>query len=685
MLYKIALITLLSITTTISARSLEGYKCREQTILTEDPLTPLRTVRICGVMDYPTGRTNYYQTVADIGEKVHPSAPTSNYFNRRYSSSGAWPSQDQRFQRTFSPPFSHWPAQPVQTESNESEKLLLNFFKSMQPLNEPKFEVAATNYPSNTASTLNADKLLEVQRFNEQSVNTIAEEATEIKSSVTDVVAQMKNMLGTLLLAKAKQAEESTININVNLKLDSSFQSLLQDFLVLAKADMDSGKNVATDESAENVSVDNNNNDENDDNNVLGRQDNSEEHVTQEQIDSEESSNESDDKEDSEAKSSSEDFDTWFRIHFGPSVKLHHTEEDTDNDDGEADNSSEKSEESFESWFNAVYRKYATVEEKDYETPEESTTNAQASNEIIQSENIDSSNENNSHNEHDEWKIVEEEQKSAEVNSEDSNDDNDDNNDYATFFVPTTMDPTQRDVSAEFLLNDNKYLYSTENNFNYDEISEHVKLSCLLEALSLDSYITCLKRNFEEQDERVEIGDNSDSASDSQESAETEGDTTDSSESKESAETEGDTTDSSESKESGETVGDTTDSSESKESGETESATTDSSESKESGETEGATTDSSESKESGETEGDTTGSSESKESGETESATTDSSESKESAEAEGATTDSSESKESAEAEGATTDSSESKESAETEEENNWYDYSENRLIWINEK
>lgn len=71
---EISLMALLSVAT-ISALSLEGYKCSDHAILTGDTVAPIRTVRICGVKDY-VGAPSYanYQSsdpgVEKRGKKI---------------------------------------------------------------------------------------------------------------------------------------------------------------------------------------------------------------------------------------------------------------------------------------------------------------------------------------------------------------------------------------------------------------------------------------------------------------------------------------------------------------------------------------------------------------------------------------------------------------------------------------
>lgn len=66
---KIALIALLSVAT-ISALSLEGFKCRDHTVMTGDPVTPIRTVRICGVKDYAAAPSYLdFQKLSEIEQK----------------------------------------------------------------------------------------------------------------------------------------------------------------------------------------------------------------------------------------------------------------------------------------------------------------------------------------------------------------------------------------------------------------------------------------------------------------------------------------------------------------------------------------------------------------------------------------------------------------------------------------
>ncbi|XP_014102101.2 uncharacterized protein [Bactrocera oleae] len=79
---EISLMALLSVAT-ISALSLEGYKCSDHAILTGDTVAPIRTVRICGVKDYvgAPSYANYQSSDSGIEKRAYPSVnlETLNY------------------------------------------------------------------------------------------------------------------------------------------------------------------------------------------------------------------------------------------------------------------------------------------------------------------------------------------------------------------------------------------------------------------------------------------------------------------------------------------------------------------------------------------------------------------------------------------------------------------------------
>lgn len=183
---EISLMALLSVAT-ISALSLEGYKCSDHAILTGDTVAPIRTVRICGVKDY-------------VG------APS--YANYQSSDSGI---------------------------EKRGKKILCFFlFKTYIYYCEFVFlaypsEILETlNYPLSKNIDTNSSNLKEEYHTTLQKLGSIDEEALQTKRSVEDVAASVKNIFDILKNTKTERT------INVELHLEPSVEALLKKFLQLA-------------------------------------------------------------------------------------------------------------------------------------------------------------------------------------------------------------------------------------------------------------------------------------------------------------------------------------------------------------------------------------------------------------------------------------------------------------------
>ncbi|XP_053964417.1 early endosome antigen 1-like [Anastrepha ludens] len=617
---RIALILLFS-ATTISARSIEGLGCREYPVVTGDPFTPLRTVRVCGSMQEYEAAPNYFPTPFE--GQVRRSLPSDTLYGR----DSIWT------RPAFQQSPIRWPS-PSQSYNNDREQFPQPVTQLMQlfphALETFKKNDWNSNNPSINNNELNSRNQMEVDHLLQKQMNFIVDDVSEVKDSVKNLVAYLKDILDTLHMQNELRRNEE--NINVNLKLDPSLEALLKHFLQL----------IETSTSKEELQIISNGIEEADDNHEdtedsylpeASTEDSSEEKITEAPSNTEENSTERDVEEDQiiTEGNSLEDVNNWIRFYFGPPLQLHKNEEEIEDllhKSSEEDNTAEKSDESFESWFNAVYGRVSESKENE---SNESSENSK---------------------EHSTTKAYEDDTSNPFIATEESiedTDDNDENLDYDTYFVPTTMAPIQEETTAEYLENGGRYGYTTESNSNVDFIkSKEFNLdSCFEIALSLPNfgnaevlhkYNQCIQALYlsapDESKETEELKREADSASkgsnESEESKETESSVKGSDESKESKETEFAVTSSDESKESNETESAVTSSDESKESNETESTVTDSDESKESNETESAVTESDESKESNETESAVTSSDESKESGENESAVTDSNESKKS-------------------------------------------------------
>ncbi|XP_019844981.3 uncharacterized protein LOC105223836 [Bactrocera dorsalis] len=549
MALKIALIALLSVATS-SALSLEGFKCRDHNVMTGDPMTPIRTVRICGVQDYAAPPSYLdFQKISEIEQKARDNYATHSYGNRNLL-------------RSPRPSYTRWPLAPQQT-NNESEELLSALIKSLAVA--PATYGAARNNPTNSRDLMEAERLLQ------EKLRSITEDTNEIKSSVNKVDTNIKNMLESLLMQNANQQKD--INVNINLKLDPAFEALLRDFMVLLKNEVISEGN---EESTSTERIQDGSDEKSDDyasffsTAYTNENNSSEEQVTEAQVDSAEHSTERD------ATEEIEDINTWLRLHFGPIVKTPTYDEDTDN--SEQENETEKPEESFESWFNANYRRLHTTEAPtDYNSWDEQTYNSQGSQEHVRK----GSEENNNryidiYTELDDIITSSEENTVSEETTESSEEA--DNNNYDAIFVPTTMNPVDSSETVEQLENGDKYNYAMATD---EKMKMQQKSLCVMKAFQTNlNDLDLLRENLDrcrtEYQKFIVIGDATDS-NESKSSEETqsplivsEAVVTESNESKSSEETETPIGVSNESNSSEERVNFVTESNESKSSEETE-------------------------------------------------------------------------------------------------------------------
>nr|XP_036221669.1 silent chromatin protein ESC1 isoform X2 [Bactrocera oleae] len=432
---KIALIALLSVATS-SALSLEGFKCRDHTVMTGDPVAPRRTVRICGVQDYDAPPSFLdFPKIFEIEQKARNNDATNSYNNNAF-----WPNRG--YLRSPRPSYARWPLAPQQILAAA-----------------PATHGATTGYPTNSRHLMEAERLLQ------EKLRSITEDTSEIKSSVNEVVTNIKNMLDTLLIQNANQQKD--INVNVNLKLEPSLEALLRDFMALIKNEVNSedNKEPTSTERIEDSSDDNSEDNASFYSTAYTNEKSSEEQVTEAQVDSAEHSTEKDATEEYEGNSSVEDFDKWMREHFGPIVKTSTYDEDTDN--SEQENSVERSEESFESWFNAVYRKQTTETPTDYSSLDQRTHNSAQSQENVQKESVENTQENNNQyldvtfdSKFDDI-IKSSEENTVSLETTESNEETGSYN-YDYIFVPTTMHSLEPSEIVEEVVNGDRYNYATE-------------------------------------------------------------------------------------------------------------------------------------------------------------------------------------------------------------------------------
>ncbi|XP_050323415.1 uncharacterized protein LOC126755121 [Bactrocera neohumeralis] len=260
---EIFLIALLS-AATISALSLEGYKCSDHVILTGDLMTPIRTVRICGVPDYAAPPSYVsYQTSTGTEKTAYPLMTLDGFFN---SINSANPSLSSA-------------SVPPQLSSNELQQLSAVIFQAV-PILTRFYE--APKHPSSGDIDLNSSDLKEKYQVVEQKLSSIAEDASQTKRSYEEAAASVKNIFDALMNTKAQR------DIDVNVHFEPSFEALLKRLLQVVTVDMTTEKPVDVQTPKPTAVSNESNSDEND----------SEEHENTEET--------------------TEDYNSWIRLHFGP-------------------------------------------------------------------------------------------------------------------------------------------------------------------------------------------------------------------------------------------------------------------------------------------------------------------------------------------------------------------------------
>ncbi|XP_036334093.1 uncharacterized protein LOC118744836 isoform X1 [Rhagoletis pomonella] len=537
----IALILLLS-AVAVSARSFGGYKCKEYPIESRDSFTPLplRTVRVCEVIQNGAPPTRF-QMASEAEDLVKPLLPS----NTLYGTGAIWPRQV--FQHT---PIS-WPLQS-HSYNNVKEQFIPTHMRSISPSTH-SFQTfnqigLNSNNPWSNNNELNPRNMMDVDRSLQQQLNSLVENVSEVKDSITHLVPYLKNILDILVLQSTQVKSEE--NLNVNLKLDPSLEGLLRQFLQLTESSTEMNEEQIGNKILAGI-----------DDEKVTTEDSSEEKTTEVPNIFLASSTEQDTREDSEeahivaGKTSLESVDSWIRRRFGPSVKPGSGEEEIDKT-SEEENSAEKSDESFETWFNYVYRSF--LKEKDYNL-KASSHNAHEGGENVQNQSRENSKEDSEENGYEDA-VSKSSKNSKEIGEYPVNNDN--NLNYETIFIPKAA---QDDKKSEHLENGDRYDYTAESNKIVNYVKPDIKASnCIQMALSIatfddrelfNKYNKCVKdllhRNNVNQVSERKFEDHLGSTG-SKESGEAEKTTSNSNESKDSREIESTTRDSNESKESGE-------------------------------------------------------------------------------------------------------------------------------------
>ncbi|XP_017468147.1 PREDICTED: uncharacterized protein LOC108360397 isoform X2 [Rhagoletis zephyria] len=533
----IALILLLS-AVVVRARSFGGYKCKEYPIESRDSFTPLplRTVRVCEVIQNGV-RPTRFQMASEAEDLVKPLLPS----NTLYGTGAIWPRQV--FQHT---PIS-WPLQS-HSYNNAKEQFIPTHMRLISPSTH-SFQTfnqigLNSNNPWSNNNEQNPRNMMDVDRSLQQQLNSLVENVSEVKDSITHLVPYLKNILDILVLQSTQVKSEE--NLNVNLKLDHSLEGLLRQFLQLTESSTEMEEEQIGNKILAGI-----------DDEKVTTEDSSEEKTTEVPNIFLASSTEQDTREDSEeahivaGKTSLESVDSWIRRRFGPSVKPGSGEEEIDKT-SEEENSAEKSDESFETWFNYVYRSF--LKEKDYNL-KASSHNAHEGGENVQNQSRENSKEDSEENGYEDA-VSKSSKNSKEI-------------------------AAQEDKKSEYLENGDRYDYTAESNKIVNYVKPDIKASnCIQMALSIatfddrelfNKYNKCVKdlldRNNVNQVSETKFEDHLGSTG-SKESGEVEKTTSNSNESKDSREIESTTRDSNESKESGEIESTTPNSNESEDSDE---------------------------------------------------------------------------------------------------------------------
>ncbi|XP_011199999.2 uncharacterized protein LOC105223837 [Bactrocera dorsalis] len=260
---EIFFIALLS-AATISALSLEGYKCSEHVILTGNPVTPIRTVRICGVQDYEASPSYVnYQISTEFEKTAYPLVTLDGFLNSLNS---------------VNPSLSSASA-PPQLTSNELQQLSPVIFQAV-PILTRFYE--ALKHTSSRDTDLNSSNFEEKYQVVEQKLSSIAEDASQTKRLFDAAAVSVKNILDALMNTKAQR------DIDVNVHLEPSFEALLKKFLEVVTVDKTTEQLV--DVHTANPTA----------------------------VSKESNSNENDNEEHENTEETTEDYNSWIRLHFGP-------------------------------------------------------------------------------------------------------------------------------------------------------------------------------------------------------------------------------------------------------------------------------------------------------------------------------------------------------------------------------
>ncbi|XP_018786167.1 PREDICTED: uncharacterized protein LOC108967311 [Bactrocera latifrons] len=260
---EIFLIALLS-AATISALSLEGYKCSDHVILTANPVTPIRTVRICGVQDYAVAPSYVnYQTSTGFEKTAFPLVTLDGFLNNLNSVN----------------PLLSSASATAQLTSNELQQLSAVIFQAV-PILTRLYETP--KHPSSSDIDLNSSDLKEKYEVAEQKLSSIAEDAAQTKRTYEEAAASVKNIFDALTNTKAER------DIDVNVHLEPSFEALLKKFLQVVTVDMTTAEPVDVHTPKPTT---------------VSTQSNSDEHDNEEHENTEETT---------------EDYNSWIRLHFGP-------------------------------------------------------------------------------------------------------------------------------------------------------------------------------------------------------------------------------------------------------------------------------------------------------------------------------------------------------------------------------
>ncbi|XP_067628708.1 uncharacterized protein [Eurosta solidaginis] len=445
-----------------STFSLEGFKCRDYPVANGDSFGPPRTIRVCGVMELESG----YSYFPQIENRARPANSLSQ---RLYGGrDGVWSTL--QYQTSSLSNNRHSPNNVPEIHFAGSSKYSL-----IPPTFRAFRQISLDNIAgSNVLNELGANNVREnKQPMTEQQLNTLAEDVSEMKNSMKDLTTYLKTSFDNQL-----RHEE---NINVNLKLDPSFETIVKQFLQLTeqsfgtsnekKAEPSSTENTEYVESSseylslssEESTTENGNN--SDENTTTKPDENSTENVS------------------NEDEQTSEDFNSWLNHRFGPKVNNRDSDEEIEDMFSLAgeENSPEKSEESFETWFNNVYRRIPTeVPSSENSNSEENTndsnadTNENTANES--NENSKSTEDSNNENEYlenvsSQVSGISKSSEESKVSNENANNNDEANIYYDTIFLPRTVQQTEEASNVEYLENGDRYGYADIHAAQSEEVN----------------------------------------------------------------------------------------------------------------------------------------------------------------------------------------------------------------------